>query len=72
MGGFHKVENYLPVGEVDGSLAELLVKRGVVQHIEILEHEQPGSLVVGIERNETAEIVQGLLVHRLGMFDQLR
>ena len=71
MPGFHQVEEFGAVGDVDGSTAQLIVERGVVQQVQVLEHQQACCLVIGMQRDERAEIVKGLLVHQFGMLDEL-
>ena len=67
----YQPEYHLAVGDVYGCLAQFLIKRGVVQDVEVLQHQQTCGLEVGIERNEASEVVQGLLVHSLRMLDEL-
>ena len=71
MGGFHQIEEFFAVGDVDGGTAQLVVKRRVVQQVQVVEHEQTCRLIVRIECDEGAEIVKGLLVHRLGVLDKI-
>ena len=53
----YQVEEFGAVGNVYGGAAQLVVERGVVQQIEILEHQQARCLVIGVKRDEGAQVV---------------
>ena len=62
VGGLNHLEQHLAVGDVDGSTAQLLVERGVVQQVEVHQHEQACRLEIGIERQNGAQLVERVAV----------
>ena len=63
VGCLDELEEDAEVADLYGGAAQLLVERRVVEEIEILQHQQSGGLIVGMQRYEAPEIVQCLTVH---------
>ena len=70
--GFNEVEDYFSICDIDGGLSEFVVERGIVEQVEVAQQQQSRILVIGIEREQAAEIVDGLAVEELRMLYVLR
>ena len=62
VGGLHHVEDSLPVGDVYGGFSQLFVKRGVMEQVQVLQHEQPCRLEIRMEGQHGAQLVQRVAV----------
>ena len=71
MSGLDHIEEHATIGDVDGGTTQLLVERGVVEQIEVLKHQQPNGLMVGIECHLRAQLVKRVAIHAFGVFYQL-
>ena len=72
VGGFDEVEQHFSVAEIDGGLAQFGVESGIVEQVEVLQHQKPRRLVIGMEREQAAKLVESLAVHLFGVVDELR
>ena len=71
MGGFYELEESLSVGDVERGAPQFLVEARVVEQIQVLQHQQPGRLIVRIGGKQASQVVEGLLVQVLRMLYQL-
>ena len=69
--GFHELEYHCAVGDVDGGAAQFLVERRVVEQVQVLQHQQPGCLEIGVESKHRAQLVEGFPVESFGVVYQL-
>ena len=69
--GLDHLEEHTTVGDIDGRTTQFLIEGGVVQQIQVLQQQQTGCLIVGIECQQTSEFVERLLVHFFRMIYQI-
>ena len=70
MYGLDHLEEYTAVGDIDGSTSQLLVEGGVVEQIEILEQEQTDGLIIGVECQQGAQLIERVAVQAFGVLGQ--
>ena len=61
----NKVEKLTAVANIYGSASQFVVKGSVVKHIEILQHNQLGGLVVWVLCHQFAQFVKRLLIKEM-------